>query len=690
MISGRRGEDAGAQSRAKQFLRAFARWWFVILIAFVIRLWALGAQSLWFDEGWSWHLARMPLAEMALTTAGDRSPPLYYALLHAWIALAGQSEFAMRFISALADTATVVLLMAFVSASWRGTGDIASAASLIAGAIYAVCPFAVWYAQETRMYALVATLCTASSYALWRWLREAAGDRPDRGEPATGRRPAARFLVASATLLSLAIYSHYYAIFLLPAHFLVVLFASVGQRVPGRTGGAAFGDCRLLRLNLRFLLAAACVIGLLIPWLLVASAGFAYDDGFSFPLNTIDGRLLEWVRSLASGGLAHPLPAAWPWLMAGAGALGVAGFAVNRRWRELAVLLALIIGPLLAATIAVWLVYPYRSVFHPRYLIYVAPMVCALFGAAGALAIAHRSSLVARAALILRLAPCLLIGALWLPALGAYFTDPALWRDDTRGAVRHVVEAIEPGDLAVMSRDNFAITYYWPPEQAPLLIALPSGLHGVLRSDEAVIGALNDRRPERVRLMLWQDDVVDPQKFIESTLWPNGYQIGEFNFARIRLPLYRIERWPIARAPFREVAITFGEPGGDRLVLRRYWQPERATAGDWFYAILEWEAQQPLSADYKVFVHVVGADGRPVFQNDKLPLNALLPMTRWQPGELRRDAHAMVAPASLGSGIYPVVGGVYDPETGRRLPAYSGDRELGTAVSLGAVAVQSP
>ena len=79
-------------------------------------MWALGGQSLWFDEGWSWHLAKMPLAEMAVTTAGDRSPPLYYALLHVWLLFAGQSEFAMRYVSAIADTATVALVMAFAKA----------------------------------------------------------------------------------------------------------------------------------------------------------------------------------------------------------------------------------------------------------------------------------------------------------------------------------------------------------------------------------------------------------------------------------------------------------------------------------------------------------------------------------------------------------------------------------------------
>ncbi|MCS7054863.1 MAG: hypothetical protein NZM18_01615 [Thermoflexales bacterium] len=667
----------------------------IVLGAFVIRIWALGEQSLWFDEGWSWHLARMPLADMALTTARDRSPPLYYAVLHAWIQLAGRSEFAMRFVSAAADTATVALVMVFTRALLRGLSVVPSAnrapgvlgapAPLMAGAIYAVCPFAVWYAQEARMYALVAALCTASSYWLWRWLRCAT---PQALVPrhcsyfVVAVRHAAHHgsLIASASLLAMAIYSHYYGIFLLPAHLLAV---SIGawRSDPGRPFARVF----------QFLVAAACLVVSLVPWLLIASTGFAYDDGFFFPLNTVGGRLLEWVRSFASGGLGWPLPEGWTWLLFAAGALGIAGLASCRRWRELAVLLALIVGPLLAATIAVRIVYPYRSVFHPRYLIYVAPVACVLFGMAGALTVRHPLSAVHRwSSLALRLASPVLIGALWLPALHGYFTDPALQRDDTRGAVQHVVEALEPGDLVVMSRDNFAVTYYWPPGRADALIALPAGLHGVLRSDAAVLDALNRSSPQRVRLMLWQDDVVDPQRLVESTLWPNGYEIGEFNFAQIRLPLYRIERYPITRPEFQDADVVFGSPAGEHLALERYWQRTHARAGDWFYVILEWAVRQPMRTDYKVFIHVTGADHQPVFQSDRLPLNTLLPMTRWRPGETLRDAHAMVVPADLSPGVYRVLVGVYHPQSGQRLLAYRGDRAIGEAIALGEVEITAP
>jgi len=625
-----------------------ARRWLVIggcallFVAWGVRLWGLGEQSLWFDEGWSWHLARMSLDEMARTTAGDRSPPLYYALLHFWIALAGQSEFAMRLLSALADTAALAFVIAFARALWRGLPH--DWPALLAGMAYAVCPFVVWYAQEVRMYALVAAFCTAATYFLWRWLRAVS---------------ALRHLLIWGVLLGCATYSHYYAIFLLPAHALLVVIQAMGG---DRRAGFA-----LVR---HFGIAAGGVVGVLIPWLILATPGFAYDDGFFFPLNTVEGRLAEWWRSFASGGLARPLPEAGMAWLAGAMGLGLVGFIARQRWAGLVVALVLIVGPLLAATVAVRVFYPYRSVFHPRYLIYVAPAACVLLGAAGAL----------RAAGVGAMA---LVGALWLPPLTAYLTDPALQREDTRSAVQHVVEALEADDLVIMVRDNFAVAYYWPPARAATLLALPAGLHGVLSDDQPVLATLNERRPSRVRLMLWQDDVVDPQRLIESTLWANGYEVGEFNFAQIRLPLYRLTRYPVTRPAFQPLDVVFGERPGARVSLQRAWLRTEVIPGDWFYVVLEWALPEPIAQDYKTFVHVLDETGQLVFQSDRLPLNTRLPMTRWAVGQPLRDAHAMVAPRALTSSRYRVVVGVYDPHTGQRLLARQGGRLLGDAVAIG-------
>lgn len=618
---------------------------FCVLLAFALRTLSLSAQSLWFDEGWSWHLATMPLDAMALTTAADRSPPLYYALLHGWVVLAGDSELAMRLLSTLADVAGLAGLIALTR---RLTSS--SAAAMFAGLLHAGSPFMLWYAQETRMYALVAALGMLSSYWLWRWLTDG-----DAGLPK---------VLASVGLLLAAVYAHYYAVFLLPAHGVLVALALLRRRASG------------VRRRIVLHYAAPVVSGglLLMPWMALASVGFAYGDGFYFPPNTVSGRLMEWLRSYASGGLARELPEGWWGLLLVAAALGGIGYARARRWMHLAAALSLTVVPVLAATTAVRLLYWDRSVFHPRYLIYTVPL--SLAWCAGALTAGGRSRWLAGAAVGATL------GLLWLPSSMAYLTQPALQRDDTRSAVQHVVEALEPGDAVVMSRDNFAVRYYWRGHNWPL-IALPKGLHGILWSESDVLQRLNAAQPHRVRLVLWQDDVVDPQRLIESTLWHNGYQLGEYNFAQIRLPLYQLTNRPLQPLLLQPLGGRFG----DALELRAFWQRSQALAGDWFYVVLEWLPRAPIAHDYKVFVHVRDQQGRLAFQRDKQPLSVLLPMHRWQAERPVRDPYAMVVPADVPAGRYQVVVGVYDGETGVRLPAFHPTRSLGDALLLEVVEI---
>ena len=68
------------------------RWSVLVLLAcaFALRCLNLTFQPLWFDEGWSVWFATTDLATMAARTAADIHPPLYYALLHGWIAGGGK------------------------------------------------------------------------------------------------------------------------------------------------------------------------------------------------------------------------------------------------------------------------------------------------------------------------------------------------------------------------------------------------------------------------------------------------------------------------------------------------------------------------------------------------------------------------------------------------------------------------
>jgi hypothetical protein len=627
----------------------------LVLAAYVLRVYRLDAQSVWFDEGWSWYLAGLPLGQMAHVTAADRSPILYYTLLHGWIDLGGQSEFAMRYLSVCADMVTVALMFALGRALGKGTRF-----TWLAAALYAICPFAIWYAQEVRMYALVAALGTASCYWLWRWIQAPARTHT---------------LVASAVLMALAVYSHYYVIFLLPAQG-VAMLAGLWLRPHAQ---------KPLKYALRWVAAAIGVGLVLAPWLAFASVGFAYDDGFVFPLNTVAGRLGEWVAAFAGGGLARALPAGWPIWLALSGLAGLASFALAKRWRAGVFLLLLIAGSLVSATVAVRVMYPYRSVFHPRYLIYVAPLACLFIaGMAG-----NRVKRIQRVPiLVLRLIALALISALWVPALVAMYTNPAVARDDVRDAMKHIVEALRPGDVVVMTRDNYAVHYYLHTryaDQAAAFIAAPEGLHGMLKTETSLVQALDQRKPSRVRLFLWQDEVVDPQRLVESTLWANGYEIGEIDFGQQRLPLYQLRGTSVQPLSMQPVNATFG----DGLALSGYWMRTQGYAGDWFYAVLAWTPRQKLAINYKVFVQVWNAQGKAVFQQDNLALNDLLPMSSWTVGETLRDAHAMVIPKSLPAGEYRVVAGVYDPANpAARLPVQSSNYQTSNnAIILGALQV---
>lgn len=648
----------------------------LVLLAFGLRVYRLGAQSVWFDEGWSWYLARLPLDQMARITADDRSPFLYYTLLHGWIMLTGQTEFAMRYLSVCADVMTTALVIALASALGISGSRRSGRLSWLAGALYTVCPLAVWYAQETRMYALMATLCVASSYWLWRWLMQ----------PRQTRR-----LVISAALLAMACYTHYYAIFLIPAQGLAVAYVMLFRHgISGRGEQSASVKFpsdhqeRLLRLRYypRWVVAMLGVGVVLLPWLIYARGGFAYDDGFVFPLNTISGRLWEWVTAFASGGLARAQPDGWVFIFGGAALFGVFSFALAHRWREGGFLLLLGSGALLAATIAVRVVYPYRSVYHFRYLIYVAPIASVLVAGVPD---SHRWGIRGISSQALRILALVLIGILWLPALAAMYTDPSVARDDVRDAVKHVVEALQPGDLVIMSRDNYAVHYYLHtsyPTFVKDFIALPQGLHGLLETDTELVQELNARQVKRVRLFLWQDDVVDPQRFVESTLWANGYEMGELDLGQIRLPLYQLQTSPVEPLKLQPIRATFG----NQLDLVAYWMRKSAYSGDWFYAVLSWQPSEKLNTNYKVFVQVWDSRGNVAFQDDHLPLNSLLPTSTWKPGALQRDAYAMVVPQHLPAGNYRVVAGVYDPATpmlrlsarSEQLPVVSNAVILGT------------
>ncbi len=88
---------------------------------------------------------------------------------------------------------------------------------------------------------------------------------------------------------------------------------------------------------------------------------------------------------------------------------------------------------------------------------------------------------------------------------------------------------------------------------------------------------------------------------------------------------------------------------------------------------LYWQATGEVSGDFTVFTHLVGADESIVAQHDGQPDGGRYPTSEWLEGEIVADEHLLVPAAGYGPGDYSLVVGMYDLESGERLPVCDED-----------------
>jgi mannosyltransferase len=118
-------------------------------LAVAVGLRFVARSDLWLDEALSVNIATLPLGALRAALERDGSPPLYYVLLHGWIALFGDSDVAVR---AMSGVLSLLTLPALFLSGRRIAGSAGARSALLLGATL---PFALRYATEARMYALV-------------------------------------------------------------------------------------------------------------------------------------------------------------------------------------------------------------------------------------------------------------------------------------------------------------------------------------------------------------------------------------------------------------------------------------------------------------------------------------------------------------------------------------------------------
>ena len=197
---GERSRPRAAARRARSAApRALPAWWplaALTLLAAALRLSTLDLQSFWYDEAFTpVHVLHPSLwATLRSVVHTENTPPLWYVIAWADSRVLGTGEVALRLPSALAGIATVPVAWAIgrSSAGRRAT-------AIARAALVAVNPLFVWYSQEARAYGLF-VLCAA--LAMLCFLR-------------AEREPTPRRWRRSRSPASLALLTHYFAVFLL-------------------------------------------------------------------------------------------------------------------------------------------------------------------------------------------------------------------------------------------------------------------------------------------------------------------------------------------------------------------------------------------------------------------------------------------------------------------------------------------
>ena len=145
----------------------------LIAVSLYLRTRAINT-SYWIDEGLATGIAQYPLHEIPGVLLQDGSPPLYYLILHVWESIFGIGEVGTRSLS-------LTFSLLAIPVAWFLARRIAGVqAGWIAALLATGHPFLTYYAQESRMYSLVALEALILSGALvltfvrrerrWRWV----------------------------------------------------------------------------------------------------------------------------------------------------------------------------------------------------------------------------------------------------------------------------------------------------------------------------------------------------------------------------------------------------------------------------------------------------------------------------------------------------------------------------------------
>jgi hypothetical protein len=397
--------EPGWLQRVPTWVSAGALLIVLMALSAIVRTRYLGGQF-WEDEAITTGIASHPLSVIPGILRHDGSPPLFYLLLHVWISLFGATETATHWLSVLLG------LLCIPAGMWAGWSLFGRRAGMYAAVLFAFSTFLTAYANETRMYelmALLGLLGTAGFIHGFVYRRR-------------------RYLILFAVCEALLLYTHAWGLFFGAGSVVAVIF--VWRRSEDRHG--------LVRDAVMTYVGAAV---LFVPWL----PNFVYQashTGAPWAPTIKFGVPVLLSRDLLGGDrMTVVLVFA---IVIGLGSLFTRRY---RRTTEATVMWTLIVLPL-ATLVLAWLASQITPAFVARYMapILASILLLAAWGAA-------RSGVVGLVAIAL--------SVIFVVHISSYTTQ---YKSDMRDISGEMTPLMHPGDLVLSGQaDQLPLAWYYLP-----------------------------------------------------------------------------------------------------------------------------------------------------------------------------------------------------------------------------------
>ncbi len=598
----------------------------IITTAFALRIYQLGSQELRGDEAFSWNYVVNEAGPMAIleriVREGDPQPPLHYWTLQMWTRVFGDSEKMLRLPSVLFSIIVVALVYKF------GVVSVSRSTGIGAAILTAVHPFQIWLAQDVRnmyqmaiMFVLIATLNVPGVLrGRWRswWIYIISG--------------------------SLAMYSHYYALFGLLVHGIYML---------GYRGQYWHRWCS----------AIASIALLLLPWAVVILPVFSSGQLADPSYIAIDDFLILVAKDFALGPVVPDVVSTWVALIVTLLFLvGVTYIYRNGKHLWGAVL---IVWPLIALA-GIYAVLLRRSTFNPFYFLMAFPAMYVILAASWQIVISRVE--------LRRWSTVFVIVGVGLVGYGLrnhYFVPEWSKNRGLREMASIIESKLKPGDIFIANFPDPAQDYYFNDviQHRTMLPHSPS-MTSTDITNELKMLAKEYRRFWFVPIEARQ---WDAQKTTLGIL--DSQYVREAEYVTDKLELIRfashysdasgssfVGKSFVAGPKLEHAHISVNGNSSVRVV----------SIGDKLTVTLIWSTDDVLQNDYVVFVHLLDSEGNLLASHDGLPAAGQRSTTTWTTNETVLDVHKFQVPTVSINGQARIVAGLYTQENGERLNLVGG------------------